>query len=130
MITVEPFYSKYDMITLNDWLEARGISHVPVEEMPELGFMSFKEGRPVAAGFLRRCEGNYGIFDGLTTNPNVSGAIRHECIDAVVERIVLEAKKLGLKSIVALSVDDGTLMRAKRHGFLDLPHKAISLSLM
>ncbi len=74
-------------------------------------------------------EGGSGQLDGLCTNPDALPSKRHEAIEAVVNRILDEAKALGMRNLMAMSVDESTLMRSKRHGFKPCPHTLIVVDL-
>lgn len=121
---------KFDWITdfnlINEWLNVRDLDPVDHPDLPEIGFVC--EGVvPIAAAFIRRCEGDYAIFDSLISNPKLEGAIRNEAIDLLVDEIVKKAQDMGIKQLFAYSVDDRTLERAFRHGFVKLPHSIIAM---
>lgn len=107
------------------WLKARNAFVPEPSDMPEHGFVAYDEGQPVAAGFLRRVEGNYALVDSLVTNPDAPGVVRNQAIDMVVKHLLFKAKRLGLKHLIAFSVDTNTLMRSERHGFVRIPHAVI-----
>jgi N-acetylglutamate synthase-like GNAT family acetyltransferase len=107
----------------NGWLEARNLK--PVDDVPELGFIAFERGEPIACAFIRRVEGGYAQLDGLTTNPDFPGDQRSTAIDSIVEHLMNKAKQLGIKSIYAHSVDLHTLLRSSKHGFEVTPQVLI-----
>ncbi len=101
-----------------------------VSELPRIGYVCVHEGGEfIAAGFLRRIEGNIGWFDGLISNPEATGVVRNEALDTIVESLVEHAKKLKIKRIIAHTVDESIEVRSKRHKFRSLPHKLIALNL-
>lgn len=118
-----------DLDTLNEWLELRGAPLVEVESIPRNGLIAYYEDEPVAMAFLRLCEGKFMMLDGLTTNPEASGPVRHAAIDGLVERLIARAKDLGMTDLLAWSVDTGTLERSKRHGFKASPYTLITKNL-
>lgn len=107
------------------WCDKHGISPKLTDDFPVLGFVACHDDECFAAGFLRRIEGNYALFDGLITNPRGSSLDRHIAIEAVVKRIIKEAKDLGIPGILAYSLDTGTIERAISHGFKIMPHTLI-----
>jgi N-acetylglutamate synthase-like GNAT family acetyltransferase len=118
-------FSLDDMDFLLSWLEQRKCYLPNRDEMPEIGYMAWEGDTPIACAFLRRVEGNHGQLDGLATSPWLPGEMRHFAIDAVVQQILSDAKALGMRSLHATSVDESTLMRSKRHGFVPMPHTLI-----
>ncbi len=115
---------------LSAWLESHG-ERVPTDdEMPAIGCVARNErGIGVAMGFIRRVEGGFGHLDGLCTNPESPGSERHEAIDLIVDTLLKAAKEIGLKSVIAWSKDNSTIMRSEKHGFAQLPHTYLSVRL-
>lgn len=120
--------SIYDDIIFMLNTQSFDVSHVPKESMPAIGFVTYADGAPSAAGFLRRVEGGFAQLDGLVTNANLSGDIRSSSIDLVVENLLSEAKRLNLKGIIAFSRDTNTLIRAAAFGFKDIDQRVIVMS--
>ena len=119
---------------LNSWLIYRGSPSVDMRETAGIGYIAYEEikgddDRPVAVAFLRRCEGGFGMLDGLCTNPSAPSEVRHIAIDKVVEKVIDRAKKYGMKHLLSWSLDAGTLERSQRHGFVRPPYVLITRSL-
>lgn len=103
---------------------------ITFKSLPKIGYIAMIDDEPVAAGFLRRVEGDVvAQLDGLTSNPYFGGMIRHEGITVVVNQLILEAKILKLKGIIAFSLDSSVIKRAEVIGFTRLSHEVISLTL-
>lgn len=75
------------------------------------------DNRPIAFGFLRMCEGDYALFDGIITNPHMNGEIRDKALDLLTKTLLMNAKSLNIKCIIGWSIDINTLKRAEKHGF-------------
>lgn len=103
-----------DVHELNAWLKARGLGPVTAASLPALGLIA----PGVAAGFLRRCEGQVGIFDSFATNPAACPVMRHKALDEIYKRLIAQAYELGIDKLIGFSVDAGTVERSKRHGFV------------
>lgn len=114
---------------VNEWLEKRGMAPVPMKDIPNRGYIVHRDGIYIAAGFLRRCEGDVGIFDSLITNPELSLYTRHLAIELLIEKIITVSKELHIDRLIAFSTDSGTIKRSKKHGFEKKPYTVISLSL-
>jgi len=127
---VRNFNIDLDLPEINRWLEARKVPLARAEDQPELSYVVIDDGVPVAACSLRRCEGGYGMIDGLVTNPSFSAFKRSDAIDLVVRKVIATAKEHNIKSLLGFSVDVGTLRRSEKHGFRKLPDTVIALNLV
>jgi len=84
---------------------------------------------PIAAGFLRRVEGNYAQIDTLVSNPYFGSVIRHDGIKLVVDQLFEDAKALDVQTIIAFTGDEGILQRSKLLGFQVIPQQLIGIAL-
>lgn len=125
MFSLHP-YIREDLPTINVWLAARKAKKVEHSDMPEVGYVAYKNGDPIAAAFLRRCEGNIAILDSLCTDPMARGELRHEAIDLLVNKIIEQCAHMRIKSLFAFTVDAGILDRSQKHGFVKSDHIVIS----
>ncbi len=87
--------------------------------MPENGVIAFENDRPVAAAFLRKCEGPFAIMDSLITDPDAPGQVRNDAIDSMVQALVALGEDLCLKAIICSTSNESVIARAKRHGFTE-----------
>lgn len=124
---IRSFYREFDqnIAVLQGWVGARAQDSWAPEQIPALAWIILDGETPVATAFIRRVEGGFGQLDGLCTNPSLPGATRHEAIDLIVAHAIKEAYVHGITSLYALSVDEGTLMRSEKHGFVRAPHVLI-----
>lgn len=113
-----------------NWLAKRETYCPPREELPDIGFHVCVDGKPVAAGYLRKCEGDYGMIDSLATDPDASATDRDKALNYLVEQLILAAHKNHMKVLVSFSFDQNTIDRARGYGFEVLPHKTLVKSLM
>lgn len=127
-IRVESF-NKSNLSFIQEWLKKRELPLIPTEDLPKIGFMATLENRPVAAAFLRRCEGNLALFDSLVTDPEAESTVRHAAIETLVKCVFDMARELKITRLIAFSTDSGTLERGQRHGFVKQPYTVISLNL-
>lgn len=123
------YLSKEHLGTLLEWLELRGLSFDLAKDLPQIGYVAFKETQPIAMAFLRICEGDMAMIDGLISNPVASSADRHVALDEVISELIKEAKTLGIKSLLAYSIDEGTIKRACRQGFETKPNILLGMKL-
>jgi len=106
-----------------------GIADVNMNTIPKIGYMVLMNNHPIAAGFLRKVEGNIAQLDGLTSNAYFGSLIRHQAIELVVDNLIRDAKSLKMKGIIATTADEGILKRAITLGFHIVPHSVIALKL-
>jgi hypothetical protein len=101
------------------------------KSLPKIGYIALLGKRPIAAGFLRKVEGNIvAQLDGLTSNPYFGSKIRHIAITKIVEQLIEDAKDLKLQGIIAFTTDDTVIKRAQSIGFVSISHKLIALNLI
>lgn len=106
------------------------IELITSKTLPKIGYIALMNKQPIAAGFLRKVEGNVvAQLDGLTSNPYFGSKIRHLGITKVVNALIEDAKDLKLKGIIAFSADKGILVRAEAIGFRTVNASIIALRL-
>jgi len=130
-ISVVPFRFKY-LPMLLEMLEDQKYPDwhtITMQNLPKIGYIALLNNQPIAAGFLRKVEGNIvAQLDGLTSNPYFGSQIRHEGISKVVDRLITDAKDMKLKGIIAFTHDNGVLARAKAIGFNTINSTIITLT--
>lgn len=120
-----------DLKHLNNWLLARGHKTNEIYDLPSVGFIVSDGDLPIAACFLRRCEGNLGIVDGLCSNPEASSELRHAALDLAISAVCEEAKTREITNLIAWSIDTSALLRGcQRHGFLQTHYTLMTRNLM
>ncbi len=106
------------------------IENVSMKSLPKIGYIALLNNQPIAAGFLRKVEGNIvAQLDGLTSNPYFGSNIRHNGITLIVNRLIEDAKDLNLKGIIAFTQDNSIINRAKSIGFNVVNATTIALTL-
>lgn len=119
------WHKHLDYNVLSLWYQAHSQLPPIQEDLPELGYYVELNGIPIASACLRICEGNFGMLDGLITNPTASSEDRSYAIDTLTETIIEEAFMRKIKSILALSYEDNIIKRSKKYGFCQLAHTVI-----
>lgn len=127
MVKVEAV-TKSDLPVINSWYQKHGMAHV-MGWLPKLGYIASYDGVPTACGFIAMVEGNSSIFDSFITDPDQPSLARHECLDAVITKLIADASHMGMRAIWAFSVDDGIMKRQERFGFKALPNVLTVLEL-
>jgi hypothetical protein len=126
---VKIFEHQHETYLIKNWLKKRGLRQKLCDDLPFIGVLAHDLNDYIAAGFLRHVEKNFGLIDSLISNPDIDGKRRNEAIDAVVSKLILIAKEKGISKLLAMSVDENTLIRSKSHGFIELQYKVISKDL-
>ncbi len=103
-------------------LLARDLPKSAMLELPEHGYIYFDETRPVAAGFLRRCEKGLAMLDNYISSPSEAPELRDKAFDLITKTLIEDAKKLDITTLLAFSVEQNVLIRAMKHGFEATPH--------
>ncbi len=131
IMEVVPYTHKEEELELvNSWLLARGQTPIDPKTIPKIGFFAICEGEKIACSFLRRVEGKYAMFDGLTTNPKTNGFLTHAALGLLNREICLRAKSLGILAIIGHTTDKSTLERSKRWGYRQLPGVLVGKDLL
>lgn len=120
------YFDLDDLPDLNDWLVSRGHSRQEPCDLPAVGFVVSSEDERIATCFLRRCEGNYGIIDGLASNPDAPGPLRHAALDLAIQMCEAEARNREITHLLAWSKEERVLDRAERLGFEKSKHFILS----
>lgn len=131
MIDIVPFRYKLlpALIELHESQKYMDIACITMKTLPKTGYMALMGGHPIAAGFLRRVEPCFAQLDTLVSNAHFGSNIRHEGVKAVVDALLLEAKRLKLEGLIATTHDAGVLKRAEELGFHVVNQKVIALAL-
>lgn len=104
--------------TLAQWLTERGLDASVIDELPRIGYVAYHKGLPISAAFLRLMEGDStSMVDSMVSDPKADAKLRDQANSLLTDRLIQEARVLGLKQVIALSIDPNTIERAKRHGF-------------
>lgn len=123
-------FRKSDLEALNLWLYSRDRKGVEEGDLPNIGYIAFKNSHPVCAAFLRVCEGGVGMLEGLVSNPDLPLFTRHLGIESVIDRLILTAKEKHIRRLVSFSVDESTIKRVSKRGFKKQPHVVMTLTLL
>lgn len=121
---------KETKLLVREWLGMRGLEQRWADYLPENGMVVFDdEDTPVAIGFIRQVEGNYGLIGEYVTNPFKTSYIRDQALDVLTINLITMAKDLGLQVLIGYSKEVFTLMRSERYGFKRMPETLIRLDL-
>lgn len=106
------------------------LDHINMRTLPRIGYIAMLDNIPIAAGFLRRVEGDVvAQIDGLTSNPHFGSIIRHHGIEQVLNTLLEDAKRLNLKGVYAFCLDPSAIARANKMGFKAVDHTTLALIL-
>lgn len=109
----------------------KDLSDAEYKTLPKIGYIAMLDKIPIAAGFLRKVEGNIiAQLDGLTSNPFFGSQIRHTGIKKVLDMLIADAKELKLKGIIAFTTDKSIVIRAETLGFIKVDSSVMALDLI
>lgn len=111
---------------LKEWLEKRNLNTEVVNELPEHGYLVVENNQAICAGFIRQVEGGYGLIDSFISNPEMIAMKRHEGLNLLIDQLLSDALKRGMKQVLATTTDAHTIERALSRGFEKLPHTTIA----
>ena len=102
---------------ITGWVGIRQMPTQAIENLPEVGFIVFEDEEAVCAMFLRRIEGGFALLDSAISNPHIAPAVRRKAQDMAAGACIRYAKEIGLKQVMALTVDANVKHRCKDFGF-------------
>lgn len=115
-------YKFSDMPTVLSWVKTHSMDEDLISDLPEIGYIARSGATPIAAAFLRKVEGNFVLFDSLISDPTLPPELRDDALDLLGEQLIRTAKELEFKTIVGITKDKFTYMRALRLGFVHTSH--------
>ena len=105
---------------LNEWLITQNHSACRDDELPDHGIVCLIDDKPVAAGFLRACEG-IAFLDSFVTNPASTSSDRDTALNQITDSLILTAKCKGFKKVVCITSSLDIAKRAQQQGFVISP---------
>jgi hypothetical protein len=106
-------YIDSDLKEINRWEALHGADLTPIEALPQVGFIY----PGVCAGFLLQTDSAVCFLDGFTANPEVEKEKRRLALDSVTEKLLITAKDLGFKSVLAFTSNESIKARCNRYEF-------------
>lgn len=89
-----------------------------LSDIPRVGIICTNENDEViAAGFIRKIEGPYGMLDSYITNNNANSEDRDQALDLITAKLIQIAKDSSITKLISFSVVPNIVSRAKKHGF-------------
>lgn len=122
-------YKETDFTSIIQMHALRDLPYPNSNELPQIGCIIKENDTPIVAAFLRRVEGGYAQIDTLISNPNVDKSLRDIAIDKCLKLLVNCAKTLKLRGLVSFCEVPASITRAEKHGFKQLNHKLMGISL-
>lgn len=100
MIKIRPFETERDYEMLCEWWNKwPDWVAIPIEALPELGYIAMNDTTPVVAGFLYQTDSCIAWLEYIIGNPEADKTVRHDALGLLIEAAVLEATKLNYKSV-------------------------------
>jgi hypothetical protein len=106
-------FTPEDLKALNRWEAMCEKNITPHHGIPKIGFIV----PDVCAGFLYQTDSSICLFDGFIANPEARGEKRKAGLDAVTDALIISAKDLGFKSILAFTQNERIERRCERYEF-------------
>lgn len=120
-------YSLWDHGNVQGLLSIRRLPSSLINTLPETGYVMLDDKILVAAGFLRKVEGGFGMLDGYITNPACSSEQRHAALDGITSKLILVAKQICPSGIFIHTSNKGIISRAENFGFKVIADEMLTL---
>lgn len=119
MIRVEKFKESHLPI-LNDWAKDRGLPEMPIEMLPQTGFIVWMDKLPIVAGFVYFTDSSVAFVENIISNLHSNKEERA----IALSRLIMSFKKcihdMGYSIIYIRSAIPSLLTRFKEEGFQEL----------
>lgn len=117
MIRIEQFKEDEHYQILIEWWKAQNWQVMPIHALPTTGVISYKDNKPVAAGFLYDTDSSFAWLEWIVGNPDVDHEDRGEGLDSVINALVTFAELKGKELIMTSSHHERLIERYKEHNF-------------
>lgn len=128
-MTITLFKKEEHFDYLVSWMEIRRLTIPRREDTPAIGYIVYDGDLPIAVSFLRKVEGNFGMVDGMCTNPAAPLHAKAEAVDMLIDRIISSAKSLEMSNLLAFTHINSIKNRAFKNKFRELPDQLFVLGL-
>lgn len=99
------------------WWKAEQWPGVPLDHLPELGFVSYVDEQPAAAGWIYRTDSAFCLFEFVVANPDVRGEPRGLALAALTEEAIKAALAFDFKTIFTSVSNPSLICRLEAKGF-------------
>lgn len=113
-MVVRQYEKEVDAPTLAAWARMRELTDLKIDSLPEVGFIV----PGLAAGFIRKVEGGYGLVDGYVTHPLMPPGQRDAALDLVTKALITYAEDNGITHLIAITREQNIVTRAQKHGYV------------
>jgi len=114
LVKTERYAGLQHYTSLSTWWKAHDWPVMPPESLSQYGLVI----PGVAAGFLYKTDSNIAWLEFLISNPEVNKEARSKGLDAIIEGLSAEAKRLGFKTVFTSSYHPGLIKRYEKHQFV------------
>lgn len=126
-MVIKPYNKENHSTQLYSLIIKRNLEQLSLYDLPEFGLVAFQDNNLIAAGFLRKVEGNYAMMDSYITDPEAPGMLRHEALDRITAKLITISRANNINALLAFSKDLHTIKRAEDHRFLTLPEHKLQI---
>ena len=106
-------FIKEDLPQINRWQALLEMPLTTYEDLPAIGYIV----PGICAGFLFQTDSSVCMLDGYIANPEVLGSKRKEALNAVTDLLIITAKDLDYKKIIAFTRHESVKARCERYEF-------------
>jgi hypothetical protein len=109
-------------VWLDILLKSQNMTEKDGKNLPKYGILIAYRDFIIAAGFLRRIEGDHAMLDGYITNSTAPAELRNKALDILTQRLLMYAKKHSIKRVMAFTDVPNIAVRANKFGIQSMPH--------
>lgn len=117
-LAVRPFNPLLDYADVSEWWKARGWPPVPTDLLPTSGYVAQDAAHKYCAAFLYLTNSKFAMLEYMVSNPGAPMKAKRRAMDAMLDRIMVDARALGIKAIFTSLESQGLKKVYEKHGFV------------
>lgn len=117
-IVVIPFEARGHYHIVSKWWNSQQWPAIPLEMLPQTGFLAVSGGKPVAACWLYKTDSHIALLEWMIGDPEAAPKLRGDAQNLLIEQATREAQELGFKALFTMSQHARLIERLRtQHGF-------------
>lgn len=125
---VRPFDPDKDYIMLCYWWRSYGWPEMPIDHLPENGFICEVDNKPIASGFVYKTDSKICWFEWVLADKQSDRETRAKAIAILIESVQNWTKEQGFKTIFTSVEHSGLIDKLKKQGFVSSDEKMTNLT--
>lgn len=118
LITTENFEAEKHYKEIVKWWKYHNFSVMPLHALSDIGIVLCYNGDMVCASWLYTTNSSISWLEFYVSNPEIGKEIRNECLERMIDMMIVTAKHLGFKSVFSSIKVPKLIERLEARGFM------------